>query len=103
MRALRIGYLRSCVFFNDENADGSISLGETSQPSGTKGLVGLYVQGETTSTTSPIRQDDIDTACVDTLTGKQNMTLLFQAAAGMPGYLSRPRCSLSKQCNVALL
>eukprot|EP00892_Ulva_mutabilis_P009928 jgi/Ulvmu1/7307/UM035_0096.1 len=84
MLALRIGYLRSCVFFNDENVDGSISLGETSQPSGSKGLVGLYVQGETTSTTSPIRQDVIDTACVDTLTDKQNMTLLFQAAAGIP-------------------
>lgn len=83
MRALRIGYLRACVFFSDENLDGSISFDEISQPSGPKGLVGLYVQGESTSTTSPIRQDVFDVACSDTLTGKKNMTLLFQAGSGL--------------------
>lgn len=82
MRALRIGYLRACVFFSDDNLDGSIGFDETSQPSGPKGLVGLYVQGESTSTTSPIRQDVFDTACSDTLTEKKNMTLLFQAGTG---------------------
>lgn len=82
MRALRIGYLRACVFYSDDDRDGSIGFAETSQPSGPKGLLGLYVQGESTSTTSPIRQDVFDSACSDTLTEKKNMTLLFQAGSG---------------------
>lgn len=84
MRAVRVGYLQQCVFFEDANGDSVLGLssGEKSQPSGPKGEVSLYVEGETETTQYTIRQDIVDPACEDTLTTKKSARMLFSVAAG---------------------
>lgn len=85
LRAVRVGYMRSCVFFGDDNGDArpSISLGERSQPTGPHGELALYLPGEVTTLASPVRQLFNETACSDTLSGKRRMSLLFQIAPGI--------------------
>ena len=84
LRAVRVGYMRSCVFFGDDNGDGrpSISLGERSQPSGPHGELALFLPGEAPTLASPVRQLFNETDCVDTLSGKRRMALLFQISEG---------------------
>eukprot|EP00892_Ulva_mutabilis_P009711 jgi/Ulvmu1/7111/UM034_0017.1 len=86
LRAVRVGYMRSCVFFGDDNRDGrpSISLGERSQPSGPHGELALFLPGEERTLASPVRQLFNETDCVDTLSGRRRMALLFQTPAGLP-------------------
>ena len=85
MRALRVGYLQQCVFFDDANGDfePSISAGEKSQPSGPKGEVNLYLQGESETTSHTIRQDSEDTPCTDSFTDKTEGRILFSMAPGV--------------------
>jgi hypothetical protein len=69
MRGLRVGYMRQCVFFVDDDGDGkpSFGAGERSQPSGPRGEVALFVPGES-----------------DTLSAKHNSSLLMRAPRGAP-------------------
>lgn len=84
LRAVRVGYMRSCVFFGDDNGDErpSISLGERSQPTGSHGELALYLPGEAVTLASPVRQLSNESDCSDTLSGKRRMALLFQIPAG---------------------
>jgi hypothetical protein len=84
MRAVRVGYLQECVFFDDANEDfvASVSDGERSQPSGPKGEVSLYVEGETEATLHTIRQEEIDPLCKDALTSNNNTRTRFSMAPG---------------------
>ena len=85
MRAVRVGYLQQCVFFDDANGDfaASITLGEKSQPSGPKGEVNLYLEGEAETTSNFIRQDSDDTPCTDSFTDKTEGRILFSMAPGV--------------------
>jgi hypothetical protein len=83
MRAVRVGYLQQCVFFDDANGDFTVSVStERSQPTGPKGEVVLYVQGESETTLHTIRQDSLDPSCIDSLTSKKNSRILFSIASG---------------------
>ena len=85
MRAIRVGYLQHCLFFDDANGNfqPSISLGEKIQPSGLKGEVDLYLQGDSETTQHTIRQDSDDPECTDTFTKKTNGRILFSMAPGV--------------------
>ena len=85
MRAIRVGYLQQCLFFDDANGDfePNVSLGEKSQPSGPKGEVNLYLQGDSETTQHTIRQDSDDPECTDTFTEKTNGRILFSMAPGV--------------------
>lgn len=98
LRAVRVGYMRSCVFFGDDNGDArpSISLGERSQPTGPHGELALYLPGEVATLGSPVRQLFNETECSDTLSGKRRMSLLLQIAPGITLLCCRPlHCAIS--------
>lgn len=89
LRVVRVGYMRQCVFFGDDNGDGrpSISLGERSQPTGPHGELALYLPGDSRTLVSTVKQLFNETNCVDTLSARRRMSLLFQIPPGMC-----PRC-----------
>lgn len=84
--AIRVGYLRACVFFSDDNNNGQadLALGERSQPSGPRGDVSLFLPGESATLVSPIRQEPFAPECDDSLSAKTNPALQFRASAGAP-------------------
>jgi hypothetical protein len=81
MRAVRVGYLRDCVFFSDADADGVATIREAAQPTGSKGEVGLYRPGDST-VVYPINQQR-SPSCVDTLSALADPSLLFATSIGV--------------------
>lgn len=82
--AVRVGYLRACVFFSDDNNNGvaNLAIGERSQPSGPRGEVSLFLPGESATLVSPIRQEPFVSECEDSLSAKTNAALQFRSSAG---------------------
>jgi hypothetical protein len=83
--AVRVGYMRACVFFSDDNNNGQadLAIGERSQPSGPRGEVSLFLPGESAKLVVPIRQEPFVPECDDSLSGKKMAALQFRASAGV--------------------
>ena len=99
--ALRVGYLRACVFFSDDNNNGvaDIGIGERSQPSGPGGEVSLFLPGESETLVVPIRQEPFVPECDDSLSAKTNPALQMRASAGAPAWPSTPASGSAGRCS----